>query len=152
MSWQSRVPEVLDALVALWSATPGLEDVVVDGPAPFEGADLEVLSVGHDGGDDGEATDSLISPEGLGSRPDREQVTVTCLSSVLNGAGDMREARVRAYELLSLAAEALTTDHTLGGTVMRAHLQNVALSQEQTVSGALAQLTFTVACDAFTRR
>lgn len=152
MSWGSRQPTVLDALVALWSGVPELDGLVRDGPEPFEGADLEVLSVGHDGGEDGTATDGVISAEGMGSRPDREKFTVTCLAAVLNGANDVRAARNRAYELLGFAAEALAADRTLGGVVMRAHLQDVQLTQPQTQHGAEARLLFTVACDAYTVR
>lgn len=152
MSWRSRVPEVLDALVALWAATPELAGVVRDGPIPVDSADLEVLSVGHDGDDDAAAVTGAVTPEGLGSRPDREQFTVACAIEVLNGAGDGRAARVRAFDLLAHASEALTGDRTLGGIVMRAHVQEMSFSQPQTESGAVARLVFTVACDAFTVR
>lgn len=152
MSWQSRVPAVLDALVALWGGTPALDGLVQDGPAPLEGADLEVLSVGHDGGEDGVSTDGVISAEGYGGRPDREQFTVTCLIAVLNGANDGKAARVRAFELLSAASEAVTADRSLGGVVMRAHVRDVGLSQLQTEHGATARVLFTVACDAYTTR
>lgn len=153
MSWQSRVPAVLDALVALWGGTPQLAGMVRDGPIPVDSADLDVLSVGHDDDDDqGTSTSGAILPEGMGSRPDREQFTVTCLIAVANGAGDIRAARARAFELLSHASEALTADRTLGGIVMRAHLQTMSLRQQQTSGGAQARLEFTVACDAYTVR
>lgn len=152
MSWQSRVPAVLDALVALWSGTPALAGLVQDGPKPLESANLEVLSVGHDGGEDGTSTDGVIIPEGYGVRPDREQFTVTCLVAVVNGAGNGKAARDRAFALLGSASEALTGDPTLGGIVMEAHVDSVALNQLQDDRGALARLVFTVSCDGYTVR
>lgn len=152
MSWQSRVPAVLDALAALWGSTPGLVGLVQDGPAPLESANLEVLSVGHDGGEDGTSTDGVIIPEGYGVRPDREQFTVTCLVAVVNAAGNGKTARDRAFALLGLAADALTVDRTLGGIVMEAHVDSMALNQLQDEGGALARLVFTVSCDGYTVR
>lgn len=152
MTWQSRVPAVLDALVSLWRATPGLSDVVRDGPLPVDSADLEVLSVGHEDDDTGASTDGVISPEGFGTEPNREQFSVTCLISVVNGASDTRAARLRAFELLGAAIDAVTDDKTLGGAVMQATAQQVSLRQLQTTGGAEARLLFTVFCDAFTKR
>lgn len=151
MTWQSRVPAVLDALVALWGGTPGLVGLVQDGPLPLEGANLEVLAVGHDGSDEGGSTEGALTPEGF-RQPDREQFSAVCLIAVVNGAGDLRAARIRAFELLGLAAEALGGDRTLGGIVLRAHVRDVALSQLQDDGGAQARLAFAVACDAYTVR
>lgn len=154
MSWQSRVPAVLDALVSLWDSTPDLAGLVQDGPVPIESPGLEILAVGHDDADgDGTSTEGLLSAEGMGSRPDREQFTVSCLVAVVDGANDARAARLRAFDLLSAAAEALAGDRTLGGIVMRAHVQGVSLRQLQTgEDGAKAQVFFTVVCDAYTVR
>src|SRR5690554_7981125 len=116
MSWQSRVPQVLDALVTLWRGVPELADIVQDGPLPLDRPDLEVLSVGRDGNEDGTTAEGSFLPEGLGGRPDREQFTVTCTIAVLDGSGDMRAARTRTFELYGIAREALAADHTLGGT------------------------------------
>lgn len=152
MTWQSRVPAVLDALVSLWSTTPELEGLVRDGPLPVESADPEVLSVGHDDDDTGASTDGQIAPEGYGVEPNREQFSVTCLISVVDGANDTRAARARAFELLSAASAAITSDITLGGVVMQAGVQQLSLNQLQTVGGAEARILFGVACDAYTRR
>lgn len=152
MSWQSRVPAVLDALFALWQAVPDLAGKVQDGPIPVESPALEVLSVGHDGDAEGLSTEGTIAAEGYGSRPDRELFTVTCLIAVLDGTDDVRAARNRAFDLLSHASEAVTSDRTLGGVVMRAHVAGVSLNQLQVDRGALAELRFTVACDGYTVR
>lgn len=153
MTWQSRVPDVLDALVTKWRALPELSGLVQDGPVPLDDPSPELLSVGHDGDTgDGTSTDGVVSPEGYGTEPNREQFTVNCLIAVLNGANDMPAARGRAFELLSVASDALAEDHTLGGVVMYAHVQEVSLRQVQDDYGALAQVMFTVACDAFTAR
>lgn len=153
MSWQSRVPAVLDALVALWAGTPQLSGIVQDGPIPVASASTEVLAVGADDGDDeGVSTQGLVAAEGMGSRPDREQFTVTCLVAVMDGASDMKAARDRAFELVAAASEAVTQDRTLGGVVMRAHVRGLSLRQLQTDGGALARVLFGVACDAYTVR
>lgn len=152
MTWASRVPATLEALVATWRLVPDLAEGVLDGPLPVQIPDLEALSVGHDGSDEGASTVGDVSPEGYGTRPDREQFTVNCLIAVLNGAGDAKAARDRAFGMLSLAADAVAEDVTLGGVVMRAHVQDMALSQQQTDMGALARVLFTVACDAYTAR
>ena len=152
MTWESRVPAVLDALVSLWGAVPELADIVLDGPIPVDSAAMEALSVGDDDDDDGISTEGLLSAEGMGSRPDREQFTVSCVIAVMDGANDMRAARLRAFDLLSAAAEALATNRTLGGVVMRAHVQGLSLRQLQTNGGALARVLFTVACDGYTLR
>lgn len=152
MTWQSRVPAVLDALVSIWGGAPVLAGLVRDGPLPVDSADLEVLSVGHTDDDTGASTDGLISPEGFGVEPNREQFSVTCLISVVNGANDVRAARVRAFDLLSAASAAVTADTTLGGVVMQAGVQQLSLNQLQTAGGAEARLLFSVFCDAYTRR
>lgn len=151
MTWQSRAPAVIDTLVSTWSASPVLAGIVQDGPIPVESADLEVLSVGYDDGDnDGVAVDGLVALEGLCVEPNREQFTVTCLIAVLNGSNDIRAARTRAYELLSAAVSLVLADITLGGIVMESSVQNVTLIQIQNDHGALARLVFTIACDAWT--
>lgn len=152
MTWASRVPAVLDALVSVWAAAPELADLVRDGPLPVESADLEVLSVGHNDDDTGASTDGLVSPEGFGVEPNREQFSVTCLISVVDGANNVRAARIRAFDLLSAAAAAVTADTTLGGVVMQASVQQLSLNQLQTNGGAEARLVFSVFCDAYTRR
>lgn len=150
MAWQTRQPAVLDALVARWKTVPALTGIVQDGPVPLNSAALEVLSVGDDGSDDGSSTEGRLLAEGMAVEPDREQFTVACLAAVLNGANNIQTARARAFEILSAASDELTTDITLGGIVLRANVQDVSLNQLQTGKGALAQVLFTVACDAFT--
>jgi len=152
MSWQSRVPHVLDALVTLWRGVPELADIVQDGPLPLDSPDLEVLSVGYDGNEDGTTAEGSFLPEGLGGRPDREQFTVTCLIVVVDGASNATAARARAYELFSIAAEALAVDRTLGGLVLRAYVGDYTLRQLQDQTGAKARLEFRVAVDAYTVR
>lgn len=150
MTWQSRVPAVLDALVSIWSAAPGLGDIVQDGPIPLQGAGTEVLTVGYDGGQEGISVDGALEFASLCPEPQREAFTVVCLIAVLNGSGDVRAARVRAYELLSAASAAVTADITLGGVVIEAGVTSQSLRQLQADNGALVKLGFSIACDAFT--
>lgn len=147
---QSRVPAVLDALVGVWSSSPELLGIVQDGPTPIQTSAAEVLSVGYDGGEDGTSSEGQFDPEGLAVEPKRESFSVNCLAGVLNGAGDIRAARLRAFDLLTAASGAITTDKTLGDVVLSASIDNVTLNQLQTPDGALVQILFTVACDAYT--
>lgn len=151
MTWASRAPATLDALANLWKTVPGLTDIVHDGPLALNTPDLEGLAVGFEA-PEGVSLSGDISPDGFDVRPDREQFTVNCLILVINGAGHIKVARDRAYQILGLAVESLTEDHRLGGLVMRAHVQDVVLGQQQTNRGAVVQIAFTVACDAFTQR
>jgi len=153
VGWSSTVPAAIGALVTAFRTAPGLEGVPVrDGPAVENQAAREVIAVGYAGDDDDLAVESETSPEGLGREPDRERYSIRCAAAVLRGATDVAAARSRAYELVAAAGEAIARDRTLGGAVMRAGVSTTSLQQSQTDRGVQVMVTFSVDCDAFTRR
>ena len=154
MAWASTVPGVLDALVAAFQATPGLEGVrVFDGPVVSQAAPKEALCVGFSGDPTEPAVvQGQMQREGMVAAPSREQYSVQCAASVLNGSGDISAARRRAYELFAAAGAALAVDPTLGRTVLSAQPGAATLAQDQTTDGALATVAFAVDVDAFTVR
>jgi hypothetical protein len=151
-AWSSQVPAAMAALLAAFRAAPALAGADVrDGPVVTGSAALEAVLVGWTGQpDDQLAADAAVSPEVFGDADDREQFTIRCAALVLNGQGDMTAARTRAYALLAACGAVVRADRTLAGTVSDSHIGTHALRQEQRPDGAVATVTFTVACDTFT--
>lgn len=152
MLWQSRVPDAIDALVALFAATPGLAGVAVrDGASVSQARVNEIVSVGYTGTDGENDVDAQAVAEGLSGSPDREQFTIRCAAAAIKGVTDIAAARKRAYELFGAAALAIAENRTLNGTVMRAMVDTHSLTQYQGEQGAQAVVIFTVGCDSYTR-
>jgi len=150
MSWTSRLPAAMDALVAVFTTAPELEGVTVrDGPSTSQATVREVISVGYTGAEGESDAESQLMTEGLGGAPDREQFSIRCAAAALRGTTDLPAARQRAYELLSAAGATIARDRTLGGTVMRAMVGSHSLTQGQTSDGAQAVVVFEVSCDAY---
>lgn len=151
MAWTSKVPAAIDALVAMFTTAEGLADVTVrDGASVSQARVSEIVSVGYTGTEGENDADAIVSAEGLGGSPDREQFTIRCAAAALSGATDMPAARARAYELFGAAAAAIAANRTLNGVVMRAMVGSHSLTQDQTDQGAQAVVTFEVSCDAYT--
>lgn len=148
--WQTRVPEAIDALVAIFTAAEGLAGVTVrDGASVSQARVTEIVSVGYTGVEGENDVDAQALTEGLGGSPDREQFTIRCAAAALKGGTDLSAARRRAYELFAAAGAAIAENRTLNGAVMRAMIGSHALTQDQTDSGAQAVVVFTVDCDAY---
>lgn len=153
MAWYSTVPDVLGALVAAFTAAPGLDGVTVyDGPVPTEAAPMEALTVGYGLDDDPTGAQGSTEREGLSAKRSQETYTVTCVVSVLNAAGRIPEARARVFEIYAEVGAALAADPRLGIPGVQAQPGSVSLTQEQVTSGALVSLAFGVDVVAFTRR
>jgi hypothetical protein len=153
MLWASKLPDTMDALLAVFTAAPELADVTVrDGPSTSQATVQEILSVGYTGSDDDTDAETQVSAEGLNPARDREQFTIRCAAAVLKGGTDISAARKRAYDIVTAAGAAIARDHTLGGTVMRAMIGSHSLSQDQTDRGAQAMVIFGVDCDAYSGR
>lgn len=134
----SMIPEVLDALVALWrdGAPAGLRaDQVFDGPPAGEYVGTEGVAVGASVQDN--AVEFTARPADLGWQRSAERCTVPCL--VWSGSGDtaMKPHRARVDQILEALDQALVDDRTLGGAVSRIQLVSGALVQQQTGTGAL---------------
>ena len=150
MAWTSRLPAAMDALVAAFTAWPGLEGVTVrDGPSTSQAAVQEIVSVGYTGGENETDAESTLMTEGVGGGVDREQFTIRCATAVLVGGDGASGARGRAYELLAEAGAAIAADRQLGGSVMRAMISSHSLAMDQTPKGAQAVVMFEVSCDAY---
>jgi len=152
--WTSSIPGAYDALFALLSTDPSFEGVVVlDGPAVTEDDFMEAVTVGFEDESMSAVEDGMNAPEGLSRGRDHEEFTINCAVQVLLGSStDMPTARRRAYELLSAVGGVLAGDPRLGGVVSLAALGSHSLTQPQTPQGALAQITFGVDCQSYSRR
>lgn len=151
-AWSSQVPDAITALLAAFRAAPALAGVDVrDGPQVTATATLEAVLVGWYGQPaDLLAADATVTPEIFGDADDRELFTIRCAALVLDGQGDIAAARTRAYVLHAACGAAVRADRKLGGTVGDSHMGPHALRQEQRPDGAVATVTFAVACDTYT--
>lgn len=154
IAWASAAPAAILALLAAFTAEPGLAGVEIhDGPVVTASAALEAVIVGWYGiRGDALAVEAEITSAGLTAHPGRETFEILCAAMVRNGSGDLAAARARAYALVSSCGSAIAADQKLGGAVMLARLGRVSLAQSQDDMGALAVIEFTVPCDAFTGR
>lgn len=153
MAWRSRVPDVMDALVAFWRQAPELEGVTVqDGPFVDQSPTQRLLCVGWTGGDDETSVEGTVALEGLAASPDREQITIRCAAAVLVGTTDAPAARRAAYELMAVAGDVIARDRTLGLPGLRASVGTHQMTWNQTKNGAQATVVFEVNTDGFTGR
>ncbi|MGW0821833.1 hypothetical protein [Streptomyces sp. NPDC002845] len=148
----SRVPEVIDALVALGQADGDLDGVAVsDGPEVTEDSAQDWLIIGFDGDPAGDfqAAQTVGGWAGLGTRREEQfQITVAAIAS--RGDTDVRAARARAYEIGRVVETWLRTAPNLGLPELEAAIEASQLTQEQTDQGVQAVLLLTVAGHAFT--
>lgn len=156
MAWSSTVPAAIAGLLAAWKRSPGLAAPVAvhDGPEVTSSSARDVVIAGWYGleGDD-LAVESQDTAEGLAGSPDREQYVIRCAAIAKKGGkGEIAAARVRAYELLAACGAAISTDRTLGGTVMRATIGTSSLRQVPDQKGITAVVEFGVEIDAYSGR
>jgi len=148
----SRVPEVIEALVALGTGDPDLSEVVVsDGPEVTETSAQDWLVVGFDGDPAGDfqAAQTVGGWSDLsGGREEQFQVTVAAIAS--RGDTDVRAARVRAYEIGGRVEAWLRADPSIGLRSLEAAIEASQLTQDQSDQGVQAVLLLTVAGRAFT--
>jgi hypothetical protein len=118
MTTTSRVPDVIDALVALFAAAPGLAGVkVLDGPVVTGSPLKDVVFVGYDGDPDedgGLAVEFSQEWASIGQRARDETFTVTCAVLAWRGSTAVRPVRVRAFALLAAVEDALRAAPDLG--------------------------------------
>lgn len=141
----TRLPAVIDALVALFTAALPDTCQVIDGP-PLEAVPGDYLAVGWSP----LTTESASAPQTIASATGlsrEEAISVTCwLDSAGGDASDIRTRRLGAYALLAVIESALRSDNTLGGTVNAGWLVigDNRLVQEQTESGCVVGVEFSV--------
>lgn len=151
MAIATRAAEVVDALVASWSADPLITTLphvkVNDGPYLLDDSAEYRLFVGGTGLDEDEdpaVTVNQLSPHANDTARD-EEITVTCAAWFTSGDVDMKAARTNATDLLNRAAAMPRTTQNLGLTnVFYVGIDTGALRQVQAADGAAAVYTFTV--------
>lgn len=135
----SRVPTVVDALVAALRVTPGIS--VFDGPAPVT-PQSDGIAVGA------EADASFIvqnQPQTGLQRAYGESVSVICLAWSASGSTTMKPRRDRCAALLEAVADTLRNDPTLGGACDLCWLgPDMEWLQQSNTSGAMCSVGFTV--------
>jgi hypothetical protein len=149
----SRLPELIDAVVAACTGAPGLEDVAVtDGPVVTDSRAGEWLIVGYDGDQAG----SFEAGQTEGGWSDlytgrEEQLQLVVAVLVLRGATEIRAARQRAYEIAGPLEQLLAANPSLGmpgaGDIA---IGTSVLVQEQTDRGAQVRLLLQLTGRAFT--
>lgn len=154
----SRVPEVIEALVALGKTEPAYEPaedgtgavMVADGPEVTDDAAPDWLVVGFDGDPNGdfEAATSVGGWSDLGTGREEEfQITVAAIAS--RGDKDIVAARKRAYEIAAPVEAWLRTNPSIGLRSVEAAIAGTRLTQDQTDQGAQVVLLLSVAGRAF---
>ncbi|MGW5259693.1 hypothetical protein ACWEQG_01880 [Microbispora sp. NPDC004025] len=144
----SRVPAVIDALVALYKNAPGLAKVsVVDGPPVTNNPLHEAVFIGYDGDPDGEgqAAEDAQTWAGIGARSRDETIQITGAVVVWRGSTKVRPVRQRAYELFGVVEDVLRADPSIGlppPTV--AEIASGGLYQAQRQSGIEARVPFLI--------
>lgn len=146
----SRVPDAIDALMAVFAAAPALDGVhVFDGP-PVTGSPLkDVVFVGYDGdpeGDGGQAVEFSQEWSSIGQKAKDETFTVNCAVLAWRGSTAVRPVRERAFALLAAVEDALRADPSLGmppPTIVA--FASGSLQQAQWHDGITCRIPFQVA-------
>lgn len=149
----SRVPSVLDYLVATFTADPTLGAAstpvtVYDGPVATEDAPQLVLWVGLDDPDADGATlaaDSTRQWAGLAGQS--ENMIIYCAAEAWSGGSSVSAERVRAYGIVAAVETLVRADQTgFGGNEMVANpgVTGAQLRQNDTKQGSQARVTFQI--------
>ncbi|MFE9363684.1 hypothetical protein ACFYNN_12885 [Streptomyces sp. NPDC006978] len=148
----SRIPELIDALMAELTADPGLSGVVVvDGPEMSEAKSPDWLVVGFNGDPDGDfqAAQALGGWASLATgREEQMELTVAVIAT--RGETEVRAARQRVYEIGARLELLLAADPSVGLRSLEVAIEASQLVQDQTDRGVQARLLLTVAGRAFT--
>jgi hypothetical protein len=153
VSWAGTYPASVAGLITAWQRAYPLQGVEVrNGPQLTNPQAQEVLTAAYTSLEDDTAAGGDWTPEGLAGTPDREQYTIACAASVLNGDGDVVAARARVFALVAAAGDAIAADQTLGGVVMNAWLGSWTVREAAADAGMVATVNFTIRVDAYTSR
>lgn len=156
MTLTSRVPAVLDYLVAaftaaatLGAATPPV--AVYDGPVATDAPEQLTLWVGMDDPDSEDAPAAAESESqwaALGNLAQDEEITVYCVAEAWSGDTDVRTIRLAAYGIVAAVETLLRADATLGGTLPSGwcRVTGRRLRQNNVQTGAAARVAFRIDC------
>jgi hypothetical protein len=148
----SRVPSVLDYLVALFTADPTLGAAappvtVYDGPATTGDAERLVLWVGLDDPDaDGPPLAAESTRQWAGLAGQSESIVIYCAAEAWSGETSVSAYRVAAYAIVAAVETLVRADATgFGGNEMKANpgVTGAQLRQNN-ASGAQARVTFQI--------
>jgi hypothetical protein len=154
LSSTSRVPALIDYLVTAFTAAPTLGAAtppvsVFDGPPTTADPAPLALHVGMDDLFSDQAPTSATSDQirqGLAQKR-QETVTVHCAAVAWAGTDDMRTVRQSAFAILAAAEDIIRLNNDgFGGNAGAAlpGVSGIALQQNNTAQGAVAQVTFQV--------
>ncbi|MEW2567633.1 hypothetical protein [Streptomyces sp. NPDC047070] len=149
----SAVPAAITQLVALLTAPPIPDAVVVDGPPTDDVSTEDVIAVGWQPEGD-QAAEMQQTFSSAGARDRNEDFAIIGWIDTWSGDPDFPAVRARAFELLGVIEERLRATAlrpeapTLNGVVQWAHLTAGSLRQSHTDQGARVALGFTVTCHA----
>ncbi|MGV4984515.1 hypothetical protein ACVB8X_13925 [Streptomyces sp. NRAIS4] len=150
MATSSRVPQLIDALVAVLQAAAGLDGVkVVDGPLVSDSAVSEFVFVGYDGDPEGEFMTAQTTQQwaGLGAKAKNEDITLTGAILVQRGGIDVKACRDRTFAIFAAVEAAVRADPSLGlGTPTVCSVSETSFHTEQTDRGVQGRMPFTLTC------
>lgn len=142
----STVPAVLAALLNLATTAAGSSAGVVDGqPLPNQFGDF--IAVGWNNDAPAVVVDQM--PADAGMVANRETYTVYSQIVTWGGDADQVAVRTRAYALLNSVEAGLLADCHLGGACALARMSVHSYQPLQTDKGAMVELTFAVAVQAW---
>jgi hypothetical protein len=149
MAGSSRVPAVIDGLVALIRDTLPAA-AVLDGPQPYKGTKPLVVTVGDDGDSDNpRGGQSALEWAALGHYSRDETISIPSAIMARTGtAAGTAAVRQAVYDALAVIEAALVADPTIGGTVRVAWVDSADLLYRQLQRGLAAVLVFTVHAEA----
>jgi hypothetical protein len=145
----SAIPGAYAGLLAVLRANlPGV--TVVDGPGATDMADNRYILVGvSDAESDGfvEAITGHQKWAQLGGKFRDETFSIHCSAVAWNGDGNQSQAITDAFSLFDAAGNALTSDPTLGGSILYAPgLTAFSIRFIQDANGVAVHLPFDVEC------
>lgn len=148
----SRVPELIDALVARWRGAEGLAGVeVTDGPQVTDSAAADWVLVGYDGDADGDFMAASATQDWSGMSTRRgEEIALAVGVVAARGDTDVKAARDRVYALARVLEDDLSANPSVGLQSVQVAVGSSRLHQEQTQSGVQARLLLSLTCNAFT--
>ena len=153
MTITSRVPALIDYLVALFTAAATLGAAtppvtIFDGPPTTELDAVLALYVGLSDPDNTAAEaagDSVQSWGGLGRFARNETTTIHCCAQAWGGLDDMKTVRIAATGIVAAVETLMQADTTqFGGNVLFPNpgITAIAVTQNTTSKGAIARVAF----------
>lgn len=157
MSTGSRVPAVIDYLVATFQAAATLGQatppvLVLDGPAVLADPAPLSLWVGVDDPDSATAPVAASSTQDRGDMADmgglarNEQLSIHCTAQAWSGTEDVKTVRVSAAGIVAAVEALLITDQHLGGNLLLTDPGVTGAEWRQMAStvGPMVRITFTI--------